>query len=141
MSDIVDAISIKLDFVFGEDTNIYLEAIEQDLQTPCFFIQPIDDTDKNMIAHRKYRTELFVIDFIPDDTRGHREQFLEVRDKLRDNFDTLTIGDVVLPTFNRSIQADSDMLHFSFACKYYPYMDKEAEPEMEELEMSVNYNG
>lgn len=142
MKEIIDALSIRLDQVFGDRYSIYLESVEQDLKTPCFFIQPIDSMDENMISNRKYRTVGFVIDYLPDDNSGHRSQFTEVREKLFDNLDTLELSDgVVIPTFGRNINISDDVLHFIFQCRYYVYMDKEAEPEMEELEMSVNYNG
>ena len=138
MMEVIDAISVRLDEIFGDGYTIYLEQVEQGLKTPCFFIQPIDSTDANMISNRKYRTNAFVIEYIPDDNSGHRTQFVEVSEKLFDNFDSLEIGDgVVLQTFDRSINSTDDMLQFVIRFKYYVYKEQKPEQKMEDLHMSV----
>ena len=96
MIEIVNAISVRLDEIFGDEYTVYFEQVEQGLQTPCFFIQPLDASDKNMIDNRKYRTSGFAIVFIPTDKKGHREQFVEVADKLFDNFDSFELSDGVV---------------------------------------------
>ena len=136
MMELIDAISIRLNEVFGDRYTIYLEAVEQNLQRPCFFIQPSDDTDKNMIANRKYRTDAFLIQFIPEGKDAHRAQFAEVKDKLFDSFDSLELEDgTILPTYDRTIDIGDDMLQFIIRFKYYAYTNKPSEPAMETLEI------
>lgn len=138
MMELIDAMSVRLDEVFDGKYPVYLEEVEQGLQTPCFFIQPIDGSDMNMISNRRYRTFGFVIVFIPDDVDGHRAQFAEVTDKLFDTFDLFELGDgVVLPTFNREVNVVDDVLQFIVRFKYYAYSDKEVGPLMDSLDMKV----
>lgn len=136
MMEMVNAISVRLNEIFGDEYTVYLEQVEQGLQTPCFFIQPLDASDKNMIDNRKYRTSGFAIVFIPSDKKGHREQFVEVADKLFDNFDSFELSDgVVLSTFDRNINILDDVLHFTVLFKYYKYAEKAAEDMQESLEI------
>lgn len=141
MMEFIDAISIRLNEVFGDKYTIYLEAVEQNLQTPCFFIQPMDSMDANMIHNRKAGQHLFVIDYIPDEESGHRSQFAEVTSKLFDSFDFVTLPDgTVLPTFDRSINVTDDILHFIVRFKFEYFTDLVEEPMQESMEMSVINN-
>ena len=138
MMEFFDAISIRLHEVFGDKYTIYLEAVEQNLQTPCFFIQPLNPMDANMIYNRKAREYPFVIDYIPEDATGHRAQFAEVTEKLFDSFDFLTLADgTVLPTFDRNIDVTDDILHFIVRFKFEYLTDLPEESMQESLEMSV----
>lgn len=138
MMDVIDSISIRLNEIFGDRYTIYLEAVEQDLQTPCFFIQPIDSMDSNMIHNRKHRVYSFVIDYIPEDDSGHRTQFTEVHNKLFDSFDSVTLANgVVLPTFERSINITDDILHFIVRFKFYGYTQLPEEDVIETMDISV----
>lgn len=136
MIDIIDAISVRLDELFGDTCTVYLEQIEQGVKTPCFFIVPVEGMDSNMIANRKYRSYLFAIQFLPDGD-DYRKQFAEVSKKLFDNFDYVTVGDIILPTFDRTISVNEDVLTFRIEFKYYHYTDRPDEDKMENLEMSV----
>lgn len=136
MIRLIDAISIRLDEVFDGKYTIYLETVEQGLITPCFFIQPVIGTDKNMISSRKYRTYNFDISFIPG-TKAYKALFADIGDKLFDSFDSLEVDGAILPTFERSINVVNDILHFEFKFKYYVYTEVESKDEMEDLEMSV----
>lgn len=138
MMELIDAMSVRLDEVFDGKYAVYLEEVEQGLQTPCFFIEPIYSTDRNMISNRKYRTYDFVIHFIPDDADGHRTQFAEVADKLFDNFDLFELSNgAVIPTFDRKINVVEDVLQFEVCFRYYTYSEKEDGPLMDSLDMKV----
>lgn len=138
MMSIIDAISIRLNEVFGDEYTIYLESVEQDLQTPCFFIQPIDSMGSDMIYNRVSRSHIFMIDYLPNDDNGHRSQFAEITDKLFDSFESLTLGDGTrLPTFNRTVNVTDDVLHFSIQFKFYGYKDLSEEDVQETLNLTV----
>lgn len=119
MMEYIDAISIRLHEIFGDDCTVYLESVEQNLQTPCFFIQPIDSSDSNMIHNRKYREYSFVVDYIPKDDGRHRSQFAEITDKLFESFDSVTLADgTIAYTFDRSINVTDGILHFIVRFKF-----------------------
>lgn len=135
MKSIIDGISIKLDDLFGYP--IHLDEVKQGLVTPCFFIKPLLSTSKDMIDNRKYRTYGFVIIFVPNDEEPITSQFPEIVDKLFDNFDSIQLSDgTILYTFDRTIEAD-EVLEFTVRFKVYLNKEKEAEPLLEHLEMSV----
>ena len=135
MMELIDAMSTRLDEIFDGEYAVYLEEVEQNLQTPCFFIQPLTATDKNMIDNRRYRTYGFAIQFIPG-TKAYRSLFADVTKKLFDNFDDFPIGDdVTVYTFDRTVNVIDDVLHFTVLFKCYEYTDKPSEPAMEDLEI------
>ena len=138
MKEIIDGISIRLNEIFGDEYDIYLEEVDQDLQTPCFFITLVDFEDKNMISDRKFRQYAFTIVYIPSDISGHRMQFAEVADKLFDNFDSIELADgSLIYTFDRVINIVGDVLEFTVLFKLYKQYENEAEEVQEHLEMSV----
>lgn len=140
MIEIIDAISVRLDELFGDSYTIYLESVEQNLQTPCFFIQPVHSSDKNMIDTRKFRTYSYVIDFIPTDDEGYRVQFVDVTSKLFDGFDSVTLSDgTILHTFNRTVDIVDEILHFTLQFRIYTYKPSN-EIMQESMEMSVINN-
>lgn len=138
MKELIDGISVRLNEIFGDDYAIYLDEVEQGLETPCFFITLVDFEDRNRISNRKYRQYAFGIDFIPSDDRGHREQFAEVTDKLFDNFDSIELADgSIVYTFDRAINIVGDVLEFDVIFKLYKHYEPKEEPVQERLEMSV----
>ena len=134
MMEFVDAISVRLHEVFGDKYTIYLDSVEQNLQTPCFFIQPIDSADVNMIDNRKHRDYSFTVDYIPEDDTGYRTQFVEVTSKLFDSFDSLVLNDgTIVYTFDRSINVTDDILHFIIRFKFDCLTELPEQPMLNEM--------
>lgn len=137
MKHLIDAISIRLDEIFDGKYAIYLETVEQGLNTPCFFIKPVRSEDENMISNRKYQYHDFDIIFIPDDENTCRSLFVEVTDKLFDSFDMLEVNDTTVPTFERTIDVVNNVLHFGVKFKLYGYKDVPEEEMQETMDISV----
>lgn len=141
MIEIIDAISVRLNEIFENKYPIYLEAVEQGLITPCFFIRPVMALDEDMIRNRKYQLYDFDIIFIPENNTAYRELFAEVSSKLFDYFDSLEIGGRTLPTFERNINVIKDVLHFGVKFKFYSYKGVSDEMMQENMDVSVINNG
>lgn len=137
MIEFIDAISIRLNEIFEEKYPIHLESVEQGLITPCFFIQPINALDENMISNRKYRVYRFDIIFIPETNTAYRSLFAEVSEKLFEHFDSVEIDGGIYPTFDRSINVVNDALHFQVRFKFYARTEVPEEDKLETMDMTV----
>ena len=67
-NDILDAVTRRLNELFGDDYEIYTDPVKQGLTEPCFFVQILEPTEKPMIGCRYYRETGFVIQYLPKET-------------------------------------------------------------------------
>ena len=65
VNDLIDAISVKLNQVFGNGVRIYSESVKQGLKEPCFFIAVLNPTQSPMIGARYFREHPFDIHYFP----------------------------------------------------------------------------
>ena len=96
VNDLIDAISIKLNQVFGDGKRIYSETVKQGLQEPCFFIAVLNPLQTQMIGTRYFRQHPFDIHYFP----AVQDNNNELQGMASDLFDaleyiTLTNGDLV----------------------------------------------
>ena len=56
INEIIAAISAALDAEFGDEYEIYMEEIKQDLKEPCFFVQCINPTTKLFRGERYFQS-------------------------------------------------------------------------------------
>jgi hypothetical protein len=96
VNDLIDAISIKLNQVFGDGKRIYSESVKQGLQEPCFFIAVLNPLQTQMIGNRYFRQHPFDIHYFPavqDSNNELQEMASDLFDALE--YVTLTNGDLV----------------------------------------------
>lgn len=91
VNDIISAISMAIAEVFGEDTDIYTELSNQDLNAPCFAIQCIQATDTHHINNRHKKDNQFMVVYFPGTQEINRECH-EVTEKLFDCLDVIGDG-------------------------------------------------
>ena len=61
LNDILDAISIKLNQIFGDKYTIYTNSIEQGFNMPCFYIKQLPENRYKKVGNRYYNETSFVI--------------------------------------------------------------------------------
>lgn len=66
INSIIGAISATLNSEFGDDYEIHMEEIKQDLKEPCFFIQCLNPTTELFLGKRYFRRNLFCIQYFPN---------------------------------------------------------------------------
>jgi len=96
INNIVNAISIKLNLVFGDAYTKYIESIEQGLQEPCFFIKLLTSDQTQIIGKRYFRQQPFDIHYFPS-TEDANAEMLNIADSLNDALEYITLenGDVL----------------------------------------------
>ena len=65
INNLIDAISIKLNSVFGNGKKIYSESIKQKMIEPCFFIKVLNPGQSKLLGRRYSRTHPFDIHYFP----------------------------------------------------------------------------
>lgn len=73
VSKIIDGISIRLNEVFGDDYEIYSEEVPQDFKEPCFFILPLNPSQKQIVGQRFYKNNPFDIHYFPKEENSNSD--------------------------------------------------------------------
>ena len=112
VTEIINGISTKLFKTFGENFTIYTENIEQNLKLPCFFIELVNSSSKQIVGNH-YRSEnAFDIHFFTSEEEDKKEGrniasiLLEALEYI-----TLANGDLIRGT-NMHFENVDDVLHF-----------------------------
>ena len=100
VNDLVTAISLALSEEFGDDTIVYAEAVEQGLQTPCFFISSLEVTSRLYMGLRYFCENPFCIQYIPDESLNAKAACNDVAEQLFSCLELITDteGDLVRGT-------------------------------------------
>lgn len=138
VNSILTAISQTLDDVFGY-TN-HADAIEQGLETPCFLITPLIQSDKHIINERYQKDIHFVIQYFPKGKQYHLE-CNEVAEKLTDALCELQTADGIIRAVGEmGVETVDGVLNFTV--RYKPFVvrvrnDSEDGEVMETLSMNT----
>ena len=91
INSIIEAISIALNKEFGDDYEIYMEEIKQDLKEPCFFVQCLNP-DNNLFRDKRYfRTNPFCIQYFPKTVDEIQRECNDVAERMWQCLEYITI--------------------------------------------------
>ena len=111
IQEIIDAICLAISSGFGDDCEIYTEAVEQDLKDGSFMIICLNPTNSRFFGNRYLRTNQFCIHYFPK-TNEPNAECLEVIEELCDILEFIDVdGDLVRGT-DMSNEIDDGVLHF-----------------------------
>lgn len=97
INDIITAISVKLDTVFGDGYTNYIDEIPQGFETPAFLILFLSLENIRQIGNRWRVTTLFNVQYFPSNGRSEASNMtLKVQQALKEI--TLLNGTVMLGT-------------------------------------------
>lgn len=137
VNDIKDAISIKLNQVYGDAYESYSKDVKQGLQEPCFFIKLLSASKKQVIGNRYYLEVSVDVHYFPA-VKGDNDELDKVGTSLFDDLEYITMvnGDQIRGT-NMSYEKVDGVLHFFATYGLYVKKDIPAEESMGE----IIYNG
>ena len=133
VNEIKNAISIKLNQVYGDAYEIYSKDVEQGLQEPCFFIKILNSSRRQLIGNRYYlEISVDVHYFLA--VKGDNDKLDEVGMSLFDDLEYITMvnGDQIRGT-NMSYEKVHGVLHFFVTYGLYVKKDIPAEDPMGEI--------
>ncbi|NLY79164.1 MAG: hypothetical protein GX072_04480 [Lysinibacillus sp.] len=111
INDIITAISIKLNQVFGDDIRIYADDIPQGFKAPAFFILFLNLEQIQQIGNRWRINTLFNVQYFPQNGRAEASNMsLKVQQALKEI--TLLNGTTMLSTNGNTEIVDGNAHNF-----------------------------
>lgn len=139
VNKIINGICLALSSNFGEEREIYTEAVEQGLEDGSFAIVCLNPTNSRFMGDRYFRTNQFCIHYFPKTN----EPNAECHEILEDLYDVLELievdGDLVRGT-NMTSEMEDGVLHFFVNYDFFE-IHKTEETYMEYLDQGVDVKG
>lgn len=105
-------ISQALNEEFKESYAVYINQVEQELQSSCFLIVPVKHEQKQKLGNRYELLQSFDIRYFPSSTQEYTEECANVTSKLFRILEYITVdGDLTRGT-NMSAQIQDGIMHF-----------------------------
>lgn len=135
LNGIMDAVTGKLNELFGDDCTIYTDAVEQGLQEPCFFVSVLESSRSPMLGRRSFQETGFCIQYIPEEGKPEKNRELNrTADLLFAGMEYIALadGDLLRGT-GRSYRIEDGVLNFFVSYNVFLVTPAEAVDVMEEL--------
>lgn len=141
INTIIEAISIALNAEFGDGYEMHREAIEQDLEEPCFFISCINPTNKLFLGKRYFRRNQFCIQYFPEDEAHKNKECNMVAERLLMCLEYLDVGGDLVRGTKMKYEVIDGILHFFVNYDLFVYKVTESVPVMEEVSSETSVKG
>lgn len=139
LNDVMDAITRRLNELFGEDYEIHTDSVRQGLKEPCFFVQFLEPSEKQMIGPRYYRQTDMCIQYMPGDVPQPSRELNRVADILMDGMEYITSDDgSLLRGTGMKARPDMDENVLTFLVSYNMYVIKRRQEEETMDNVKVN---
>ena len=136
---LIDGICLALSSCFGDEREIYTEAVEQGLEDGSFLIECLNPTNSRFMGERYYRTNQFCIHYFSE-TKEPNSECLDVLEDLYDALETIEVeGDLVRGT-NMTSEMDEGVLHFFVNYNFFTISERD-KTLMEEFEQTFDVKG
>ena len=134
LNEIVNGIGLKLSKSFN-GINIHKEELEQGFEEPCFFIDLLNPSEKQIIGNRYLRSYLFDIVYFPK--KKSSEETFEVLDKLYSVLEYIELDDsTLIRGIDRNSREEDKVLHFFVTYEMFIYKLDEEKPKMKKLDVN-----
>ena len=138
VSEIIKAISVTLNRVFGDDFEVYFSKdVQQGLKEPCFIIALMGSSRIRRIDHRYQQLNSFDLQYFPSEKYGNAEM-IGVAEELFDALELIKLNDDDLvhgTNLNYSIM--DGVLHFFLDVNMFLKKELELDP-METVSVNAN---
>lgn len=134
LNEIVNGIGLKLSKSFN-GIDIHKEELEQGFEEPCFFIDLLNPSEKQIIGNRYLRSYLFDIVYFPK--KKSSEEIFEVLDKLYSVLEYIGLDDgTLIRGIERNSREEDRILHFFITYEMFIYKLDEEKPKMKKLDVN-----
>lgn len=134
LNEIVNGIGLKLSKSFN-GIDIHKEELEQGFEEPCFFIDLLNPSEKQIIGNRYLRSYLFDVVYFPK--KKSSEEIFEVLDKLYSVLEYIELDDgTLIRGIERSSREEDRILHFFITYEMFIYKLDEEKPKMKKLDVN-----
>ena len=134
LNEIVNGIGLKLSKSFN-GIDIHKEELEQGFEEPCFFIDLLNPSEKQIIGNRYLRSYLFDVVYFPK--KKSSEEIFEVLDKLYSVLEYIGLDDgTLIRGIERNSREEDRILHFFITYEMFIYKLDEEKPKMKKLDVN-----
>lgn len=134
--EIIAAIASALAGEFGEGYTVYGEAVEQNLQTPCFFVFCASEGNRIYRPGRYRRDNLFAIQYLPQSREEPRSECESVAERLFLCLELVQLADGPLRGTGMRGEIVDGVLHFFVSYNMFLMVPRKL-PLMEILDTDV----
>lgn len=137
-NDILDAITRRLNELFGDGYEIYTDPVKQVLREPCFFVQLLEPAEKPVVGRRYFRETGIAIQYLPGEPAQILREMNRATEILMNGMESITLADgSLLRGTGRSARPDLEegVLTFFVSYNLYIIKEKKREDPMETIEI------
>lgn len=137
LNEIVNAISLKLSESF-DGTDVHVNELEQGFKEPCFFIDLLNPSEKQIVGNRYLRSYLFDITYFPKN--DSQTEIFDVLDKMHDVLEYIKFEDgTIMRGLNRNSTEEDNVLHYfvTYEMFIYKVIDSSNNAKMGKIELNI----
>ena len=137
LNEIVNAISLSLSESF-DGTDVHVNELEQGFEEPCFFIDLLNPSEKQIVGNRYLRSYLFDITYFPKNKS--QTEIFDVLDKMHDVLEYIKLEDGTLVRgLNRDTMEEDNVLHYfvTYEMFIYKVIDSSNNAKMGKIELNI----
>ena len=137
LNEIVNAISLSLSESF-DGIDVHVNELEQGFKEPCFFIDLLNPSEKQIIGNRYLRRYLFDIAYFPKN--NSQTEIFDVLDKMHDVLEYIKLEDgTFMRGLNRKTMEEDNVLHYfvTFEMFIYKVGDSKNNAKMGKIELNI----
>lgn len=123
---IVKAVSLALNMEFGDGYKIYTEGVEQDMNSPCFFVICSAPRNTRFFNRKYFRSNIFCIEYIPS-TEDILTECNEVIERLFECLEYIHVDGSLLRGSKMEPEVKDDVLYFFLNYDFFVYKKEEIE--------------
>lgn len=126
LNEILDGVTRRVNELFGDDYEIYTDEVQQGLKEPCFFVQILEPSEKQIIGQRYYRQTTVSIQYFSGKVEGALREMNRAGDILLNGMEYITLKDgSLLRGTGRMVRPDMEQKALTFLVNYNMFVLKE----------------
>ena len=137
-AEIIKAVCRAIYEEFGEEYQIYTEAVPQGLKTPCFFVSCIARFTDRTLCDRYLCTFPIAVQYIPEDSGNAKTECGEIADRLFFTLDRISVSGSPVNGVELHCETVEGLLNFFVTYNMAAQRNREAVPKMEKVEITDN---
>lgn len=136
VNKLIEAISIALHTEFGDEYEIHMEEMKQDLKEPCFFIMCLNPTTELFLGKRYFRKNQFSIQYFPKSQQNIQRECSEVAERMFWCLEYISIDGDKLQGIKMRYEVVDEILNFFVNYDGFVYK-VEQEEQMGQMEQNI----
>ncbi len=140
-NDLITGVMTRLRDTFGEDTTVYFDEVNQELNEPCFFVRTLEVSQELVVRNRYRRIYHLDIEYHPEDRQQTAREIADVANTMLMAMEYIHIGENLTRGTNIRYEVQDKVLHFFVDYDFFVFKVLEEEEYMETLTQTQYVKG